>query len=106
MKVIVGLLLLVSTFSHLSSESGPTAENVIPLEVFQSLRENSQKAINNLKNFRGDASSLGSIKFELNSINRCIDEILSYHSHQNGQSDASGSDEMLVIANKELAGLT
>jgi hypothetical protein len=46
------------------------------------------------------------IKFELHSINKCLDEILSYHNHRNGQNDPStASDEMLVIANKELADL-
>jgi hypothetical protein len=46
------------------------------------------------------------IKFELHSINECLDEILSYHNHRNGQNDPStASDEMLVIANKELADL-
>jgi hypothetical protein len=75
-KYALGLLLLVSTCCHLSSEDAHPADDPVFTAAASALRENANKVINNLKGFGNGAASLGLIKYQLTNINKCIDDIL------------------------------
>jgi hypothetical protein len=72
-NILVLLLLLVSTYSHLTtdndhSDTHLTTDNghndaEIPDELKSDLRNNVKKAIDNLHNFRSGTASLALIKF-------------------------------------------
>ncbi len=82
-NILLLLLLLVSTYSHLTTEEDQGNANTvtkyaridseIPDELKTELRNNVQKAIANLNNFDSGTSNLAVIKFELKNINNCLD---------------------------------
>jgi hypothetical protein len=99
-RYAVVMLLLVASCCNL------TAEDDIPAEVSSTLRDNVQKAIANLNNFGSGSASLSLIKFYLSNIDKCLDDVFSFRQAERQQQGLPDSNDLLVIANRELEALT